>query len=66
MGPMLLAIDALSYAAAMAALEVATPLADADIRPHFEQAKVDLRRARDQWLKTDLDALPALLRRQAG
>jgi hypothetical protein len=62
---MLLVIDSYSYAAAMAALEVAIPLAAPDIKPHFIQAIADLRSARNHWLKTDIETVPALLRRQA-
>ena len=64
--PMVLLIDSYSYAAAMAALELALPYAAADIKPHFETAITDLRTARDHWINTDTSVVPALLRRQAG
>lgn len=64
--PMVLVIDGYSYAAAMAALDLALPYATPDIKPHFETAIAELRAARDAWITTDTSAVPALLRRQAG
>lgn len=63
--PMVLLLDGFSYAAAMAALDLALPYASPEIKPHFETAIEELRAARDRWINTDASTVPALLRRQA-